>query len=112
MANFLKRRQIYGDICQSFSENELDEILREAGNHAPNAVRLMERRILCEGHSRLFSPPAYYVECDSQHSSFKPESFEAPKRRSPATAGLLVTSAVAAVAESTVDDTDSSLISI
>jgi hypothetical protein len=93
MANFLKRRQIYGDICQSFCAEELEEILREAGNVAPKAVLLMERRILCEGHSRLFSPPAYYVECDNQQSSFKPESFEAPVRRSTntarKTAGLL-----------------------
>jgi hypothetical protein len=93
IANFLKRRQIYGDICQSFCADELEEILREAGNVAPKAVLLMERRILCEGHSRLFSPPAYYVECDSHQTSFKPESFEAPVRRSTntarKTAGLL-----------------------
>lgn len=88
LENFMKRRQVYGDICQSFCQEELEEILREAGNEAPKALLLMERRILVDGHSRIFCPPAYYVECEGHHTSFKPTAFEASKRRSTNTARM------------------------
>lgn len=79
--NFIKRRDVYGDICQSFSPEELEEILKEAGNDAPKAILLMERRVLLDGHPRLFRPPAYYVNSDRGEASFQPANFEAPKRR-------------------------------
>lgn len=92
LANFVKRSQVYGDICQSFCKEDLQEILLEAGNQAPTAISLMERRILLENHPRVFFPPAYYVQvcCDDSSSklsascppSFQPKSFQAPKRRS------------------------------
>ena len=92
LANFIKRSQVYGDICQSFCKEDLQEILLEAGNQAPTAILLMERRILLENHPRLFFPPAYYVQvCGDDSSSklsassppsFQPKAFQAPKRRS------------------------------
>ncbi|RYH28386.1 hypothetical protein EON65_12360 [archaeon] len=38
----LQRRRVYGDICQGFTEGELRETLRQAGNHVPTAILLLK----------------------------------------------------------------------
>jgi catechol 2,3-dioxygenase-like lactoylglutathione lyase family enzyme len=60
LSNFLARKKVYGDICQSFSNDEIHSILQEAQNSAPRAILIMLEKIY-NGHKRLlFQPPAYY----------------------------------------------------
>jgi catechol 2,3-dioxygenase-like lactoylglutathione lyase family enzyme len=60
LSNFLARKNVYGDICQSFDSDEIRTILQEAQNSAPRAILIMLEKIY-NGHKRLlFQPPAYY----------------------------------------------------
>lgn len=79
LANFAKRRDVYGDICQSFTLYELERILIEAGNHAGNAILLMKQQIESGKVTKVYQPPAYYVgEVDSKNK-FKPSTLTAGK---------------------------------
>jgi len=59
LTNLTRRRLVYGDICQSFSESELEEILKEAGNSAPTAILIMQHRLKNKGQKGTFIPPSY-----------------------------------------------------
>jgi len=61
--NFAARINTYGDICQSFSIDELQSLLADAGNNVPTAVLMMRQKVLQSGHMML--PPSYLV--DSTH---------------------------------------------
>jgi len=69
---FIKRSSIYGDICQSFSPEQLDQILREADNFAPTAILLMKERIKSGEATRVYQPPAYYVGEVDKAVMYKP----------------------------------------
>ena len=74
LGNFLKRRLRYGDICQSFSETELIDIIKQSGNHAPSAILIMQHLIRDEGHCDTFQPPGYYkFRGNSQTLFFLPQ---------------------------------------
>lgn len=74
LENFMKRRDVYGDICQSFSPEALDQILREAGNSASTAVLLMKDRIKTGQVSKVYQPPAYYVGEIDKSSKYNPQA--------------------------------------
>lgn len=88
LSNLIARTAVYGDICQSFNDDELRAILLEAKNFAPLAILLMLDKVY-KGHKRLlFRPPAYYIEgCavsshkKSKERRFCPEPIEVYKRR-------------------------------
>ena len=75
--NFIKRQAVYGDICQSFNEEQLEEILLEAGNSAPVAILLMRQRIREEKATRLYQPPPYYVNVVDDNLLYKPTALVA-----------------------------------
>lgn len=77
LANFVKRRDVYGDICQSFTPNELERILIEAGNYVGTAILLMKQQIESGKVTKVYQPLAYYVgEVDSKNK-YKPSTLTA-----------------------------------
>ena len=70
--NFIKRRVVYGDICQSFTEEQLGQILCEAGNSAATAILLMKERIKKGDATKIYKPPAYYVGKVEEATKYSP----------------------------------------
>ena len=66
LSNFMARRLVYGDICQSFDCYDFEDLLVWSNNHAPTAILLMLDEIY-KGKKRIFQPPAYYVEGSQYH---------------------------------------------
>jgi hypothetical protein len=60
LGNFMRRRLIYGDIVQSFGEEELRKILLQSGNKAPIALLIMRQMIRTGQHINVFQPPGYF----------------------------------------------------
>lgn len=77
LKNFIKRRAVYGDICQSFTEEQLGQILCEAGNCAATAVLLMKERIKKGDATKIYRPPAYYVGKVEETTKYSPVVLEA-----------------------------------
>lgn len=75
--NFIRRRAIYGDICQSFNPQELAQVLCEAGNSAGAATLLMRDRIKSGQVPKVYTPPAYYVGKVDESTKFQPQSLVA-----------------------------------
>ena len=62
LKNLIGRKVIYSSITQSFTNAEIEEILLQAGNHAPTAIKLMKRKIAYGETVRIYQPPSYFVE--------------------------------------------------
>jgi len=62
LKNLIGRKVIYSSITQSFTNAEIREILLQAGNHAPTAIKLMKRKIAYGETVRIYQPPAYFIE--------------------------------------------------
>jgi len=77
--NLVKRRAVYGDICQSFSSEQISQILREAGNSTPTALLLMRQRIKSGEVSKVYQPPSYYVGKIDDAAKFDPTNLTAGK---------------------------------
>merc|ERR1712232_1048344 len=58
LSNLVSRRNTYGDICQGFSEPELESALASAGNDVPEAVRILEEISKMNG-GQVYAPPAF-----------------------------------------------------
>jgi hypothetical protein len=63
LANFVARRNTYGDICQAFTVEELQICLALAGNDVPTAVLMMRQRVVKTG--QVLMPPSYLVDSTS-----------------------------------------------
>merc|ERR1719491_1440513 len=74
LKNFIKRRAVYGDICQSFSPEELEDILCQSGNNAGVAICIMQDWIKSGKVSKVYKPPAYYVGSVDQSTIYKPKT--------------------------------------
>lgn len=61
LANLIKRRNVYCDIPQNFSEDELEYFLAAAGNDVPTAILLMLREFKQGDRPRVSLPPSYYL---------------------------------------------------
>ena len=73
LENFISRKKIYSSICQSFTDAQLEEILIQAGNYAPYAILIMRQMIESEEVTRIYQPPAYYVNDIDENALFKPD---------------------------------------
>ena len=84
LQNLIARRTIYGDICQSFTPDEMKQALSTANNHGPLAILLMQDLIYRGVKPRILTPPSFYVEdcSESNHvngggeQKYDPQSFE------------------------------------
>lgn len=72
LENFISRKKIYSSICQSFTDAQLEDILLQAGNYAPYAILIMRQMIESEEVTRIYQPPAYYVNDIDEDALFKP----------------------------------------
>ena len=72
LENLIKRSAVYGDICQSFTEEQLGQILCEAGNCAATAILLMKERIKKGDATKIYKPPAYYVGKIEEATKYSP----------------------------------------
>lgn len=59
LMKLLVRRTVYGDVCQNESEEDLKEILLEAGNQLPLAMKIMKVRA---NGDQIYAPPAFFEE--------------------------------------------------
>jgi len=78
LSNLVKRRLVYGDLMQSFSEEEILAYLLASGNDVPVAVFMMKRAIERQEHRGCFSPPGYYkldggCKAGGEGEFFKPQ---------------------------------------
>jgi hypothetical protein len=64
LANLLARRLTYGDICQGFSEDELRDVLRRAGNDVRVAVAHLTA---LRGADRVLIPPPHMEGSDTPY---------------------------------------------
>ena len=74
LANLIKRRQVYADITQNATEEELAKLLRFYNNVVPSVIGYLENKIRVKG-TRTFIPPAFY---DRDGTFLQPPSFEMP----------------------------------
>ena len=71
--NFIKRTAIYGDICQSFTPKQMEQILCNVGNSAPNAILRMKELIKSKKVTKVYQPPAYYVGKIDDSTVYEPQ---------------------------------------
>ena len=77
LENFIARKKIYSSICQCFDDHELEEILLQAGNNAPTAILIMMQKIDNGEVTRIYQPPAYFVNDIEDDQQYKPEALVA-----------------------------------
>ena len=77
LENFIQRKKIYSSICQSFSDEEIKEILLQSGNNAPAAILLMKQKIDNREIIRIYQPHAYFVSDIDDDLLFKPNALVA-----------------------------------
>ena len=61
LANLVARRATYGDICQGFSDDELRDVLRRAGNDVRVAIAQLT---VVRGTDRVLIPPPHLEESE------------------------------------------------
>ena len=71
LANLISRRNVYGDITQIATEQELEKLLCLHGNDVPIVVGILHDRVRKSG-SRRYTPPAFY---ERDGSFYQPPSF-------------------------------------
>lgn len=54
--NLVKRRSIYGDIIQGFTDEDIKEVLLQTNNVVPLVIEILERK---RGENKYFQPAAY-----------------------------------------------------
>ena len=74
LENLIKRQQIYGDITQNATKEDLEKLLRYFNNEVPQVIAALEEKVRRKG-SRTFIPPAFYGR-DGVFT--QPPSFEMP----------------------------------
>ena len=72
LGNLLQRRQVYGDIMQNASKEELVLLLRFHNNNVPKVIAALESKIQQKG-TRSYNPPAFY---ERDGVLFQPTKFE------------------------------------
>jgi len=72
--NLVKRQDIYGDITQNASPEELKNLLRYHENYVPNVILALERKVLAK-RKRKYTPPAFFCR---DGSFTQPPSFDMP----------------------------------
>jgi len=72
LANLVRRRQMYGDITQNVSEDQLQRLLLKHDNHVPKAIEELQLWVRRKGTS-TFIPPKFY---DKNGKFTQPKSFE------------------------------------
>ena len=70
--NLLQRRQVYGDVMQNASIEELEMLLRYHDNNVPKVIAALESKIQQKG-TRMYIPPAFYGR---DGVLFQPPAFE------------------------------------
>ena len=74
LENLIKRRNIYGDITQNATPQDLKKLLRYIDNHVPSVIAALEKKVRMKGF-RTFIPPAFF----GRDGVFvQPPSFEMP----------------------------------
>jgi len=73
LKTLIRRRGVYGDICQNETEASLREILMLTGNHVPAAMKVMQVR---GWESAVMAPPAFF---EAGADKVTPEAFLMPK---------------------------------
>lgn len=58
-SNLLQRRNTYGDICQGFSEPDLQAVLAKAGNNVPGAMLILRRMYETANLGQVHKPPSF-----------------------------------------------------
>ena len=74
LRNLIKRRGIYGDICQDASEAQLKYLLIINDNRVPLVIKELEDWVKLKG-TQTHIPPAFY---DRDGSFVQPPCFEMP----------------------------------
>merc|ERR1712176_301490 len=75
LENLKKRRNTYGDICQGFSDDELQSALAKAGNVVPTAILVLTYwREKC---GQVYNPPNFLIDSEKLSSN---EPFTMPVR--------------------------------
>merc|ERR1719461_876233 len=59
------RRSVYGDICQSESEEGLRRVLLLSGNNVQTAINILTIHF---GDTRIFKPPAFYEQGETKYT--------------------------------------------
>jgi catechol 2,3-dioxygenase-like lactoylglutathione lyase family enzyme len=67
-SNLAKRRSIYGDIMQGFTDEDIKETLLNTNNHVPSAIKILTHR---RGSNKFYQPPSFLENGELT----KPESF-------------------------------------
>lgn len=66
LANMLRRCAVWGDLMQGETQQSIERALREAGNSAPLATRIIRaRKIEAGGH--VYIPPAIYDRGEDEY---------------------------------------------
>jgi len=74
LKNLTKRQNVYGDITQNASPEELENLLRYHENHVPDVILALEKKILMNKR-RKYTPPAFFCR---DGSFIQPPTFEMP----------------------------------
>ena len=72
--NLKKRQNIYGDITQNASEEELEKLLIHFQNDVPKVIGALEHKTRSKG-TRTFIPPAFFGR---NGEFYQPPAFEMP----------------------------------
>merc|ERR1712176_809722 len=59
------RRSVYGDICQSATEEGLRKVLLLSGNNVQTAINILTIHF---GDTRIFKPPAFYEQGETKYT--------------------------------------------
>mmetsp|Transcript_42714 Transcript_42714/g.70474 ORF Transcript_42714/g.70474 Transcript_42714/m.70474 type:complete len:651 (-) Transcript_42714:246-2198(-) len=59
LATLITRKSVWGDICQSMTEDQLREVLLLCGNSVPHADNVMKLKAEVEGQRRMQAPAFY-----------------------------------------------------
>jgi len=73
LQSLVTRRTVYGDICQSMTEEELKTVLLYADNNIEQAIDIITIHV---GDDQNFSPPAFF---EDGKEKFKPKTFRKSK---------------------------------
>jgi len=74
LENLTKRQDVYGDITQNASPEELETLLRYHENHVPDVILALEKKVLSK-RKRKYTPPAFFCR---DGTFTQPPTFEMP----------------------------------
>merc|ERR1711936_67427 len=79
LANLHQRHQnVYGDLIQNVSMDDIEKLLRIFNNHVPSVIGALLDKVMKKG-TRTHIPPAFY---ERNGDFYQPPSFEIPVHRS------------------------------